>query len=229
MKHSSIILSLAAMSLVSCGKSKDAATTTDSAAHPTASAAASATVAAAPAATSGKYKLESGIVTSSMEMPSMKQSGTTVLYFDKHGAREALETISTMKIAGNAIQMHQLRFNKDGYVYMLDLANKTGVRTKGGSVVGSTNMADVSESLIKEYHIKKEGTETIAGKTCDMISMDDGKSMKGHVSTWNGITMKTDVSVSGMPMKTVVTKIEENSAIPDSKFEVPAGITVKDM
>jgi hypothetical protein len=216
---------LAATLLISCGK-KDEAAKTDSTSI-TGSATATATAPATPSA--GKYKLQSGIVTSSMEMASLKQTGTTVLYFDNYGNREALETISEMKMGGEPIKMHQIRFNKDGYVYDLDLVRKTGIRHKGGSVVGSTNMADVSERMIKEYNIKKEGTTTIAGKECEVISMDDQKTMKGHVATWNGITMKSEVEVSGMPMKSVVTKIEENAKIPDDKFAVPADVKVTDM
>jgi hypothetical protein len=164
-----------------------------------------------------------------MTMPSMKQEGTTVLYFDNYGGREALETMTEMKVAGQSIKMHQLRFNKDGYVYDLDLTAKTGIRRKGGSVVASTDMSSLSEKMMEKYHVKKEGTENIAGKPCDVMSMDDGSGMKGRVASWNGIPMMSDMQVSGMPIKTVVTKLEEGAKIPDSKFEVPADVKVRDM
>ncbi len=222
MKKHIILFSLFSFSLAlgSCSKKQETAAT-DSTANVTTTAAPASTT---QPVTAGKYKLKSAIVTSTMEMPSLKQHSTEVLYFDNYGAQEAKET--TGDIMG--IKMHTLTFSKDGYTYHIDLENKTGTRTKGGVVSADMDYSHLTPKLEAEYNIKKEGTEEVAGKTCDVYSMDS-KMMKGRVSSWQGIPMHMDAAVSGMQMKSTVTSIEENAAIPADKFEVPAGITVKEM
>ncbi len=213
------------VTLSSCGK-KDAATTTTDSSSATKSATASpASATAMPSG--GKYKLKSAIVTSTMEMPTLHETGTTVLYFDNYGQKESLETTAEIKMGDMTIPMHSIKFNQDGFVYDIDLVKKTGRKIQGGAVMPTNDMSAVTPQMAAQYNIKKEGTETVAGRECDVISMNNAKmGMTGRVATWNGIGMKSDMVVSGMPMKMVVTKIEENASIPESKFQVPPDVKI---
>jgi len=213
------------VSLSSCSKKDATATTTDSSSVTKSATATPASATAVPS--SGKYKLKSAIVTSTIEMPSIHESGTTILYFDNYGQKESLETTAEIKMGDMTIPMHSIKFNQDGFVYDIDLVKKTGRKIKGGAVMPTNDMSAVSPQMAAQYNIKKEGTEAVAGKECDVISMNNAKmGMTGRVATWNGIGMKSDMVVSGMPVKMEVTTIEENASIPESKFQVPADVKI---
>ncbi|MGE5848117.1 MAG: hypothetical protein ACM34O_15445, partial [Ignavibacteria bacterium] len=71
-------------------------------------------------------------------------------------------------------------------------------------------------------------TESILGKTCEVFSMNNEKSkLKGTVYNWQGLTLKSEIEMGGIKMKTAATKIEENIPIPSEKFEVPKDIKIQ--
>lgn len=88
----------------------------------------------------------------------------------------------------------------------------------------------------------KVGTETILGKTCDVYESGqkpdgdyvskaaEGAPPPGYSKLWvwseAGIPLKMITEDIGFSSETVVTKIEENVDIPDSRFEVPEGVEV---
>lgn len=89
---------------------------------------------------------------------------------------------------------------------------------------------------------QKIGTETILGKTCDVYESGqkpdgnyaskaaEGTPPPGYSKLWvwreAGIPLKMITEDIGYSSETVVTKIEENVDIPDSRFEVPEGVEV---
>ncbi len=75
--------------------------------------------------------------------------------------------------------------------------------------------------------IKDLGTETIAGKDCKKFSAEFGGSP--IVSwTWNNILIKSVTKMGGADFVIEATKIQDGSV--DSKiFELPAGVTFKEM
>jgi hypothetical protein len=78
--------------------------------------------------------------------------------------------------------------------------------------------------------IKKEGTETLLGKTCDKFSMNYEKmKTKANYSVWKGIALKTEMDMMGMKVNMIATKLEENATIAADKFEVPAGVNIKEI
>ncbi len=214
------LLIATSIALGSCGKKgPEAVPANDSTAQ-----AAASTAPATASPTSGKYKIKSAVVTSSTEMPSLKEHTTETLYFDNYGAREARETVGDV----SGIKIHTLAFTKDGYLYTVNYDQKTCTRMKGMAVSADMDYSHLTDHEIQEYHIQQEGTEQVAGKTCDVYSMNSSM-IKGRVSAWNGIPMHTQTTVSGMQMNSIVTAIDENAAIPESKFEVPEGFTIKDL
>ena len=84
------------------------------------------------------------------------------------------------------------------------------------------------KDIAKEMNIKKVGTQSFLGKTCDKYTIDFKKQqMKGSYLVWNGIALKTEMTVMGMKTTIEATKIEENPTIPADKFEVPKGIKIQ--
>ena len=185
-----------------------------------------------PSQNSGKYKIKSGIVRMNIETSMMKGTTKATLYFDDYGKKESTETMMDMEMMGQKIKVHQLTLIKGEYVINVDLDKKMCTKMKIPSNLDPTkvNFENLTSEMIKEYNIKKEGSETVLGKKCDIYSMFHAQSStKGKVWVWNGISIKSEMNASGINIKTTTTKIEENVQVPASKFEVPSGIKIQEM
>jgi hypothetical protein len=220
--------------LSSCGKKDETTAQNAEATKP----ATEATATTASATTPAKYKMKSGIVTS--EMDNMIGGGKikSVLYFDDYGAKEATETSSETTMMGTTIKTHNIEINRDGYQYKLDLEKKTGTKFKmpnmpsagGTAMFASLSDADLASDMMKEWNVKKEAPITVAGKQCDVYSMDNKqRQMKGTVASYQGIPMKVDQTMAGMKIKSEVVKFEENATVPPGIFDVPADVKVEEV
>jgi len=215
---------LFAIALFSC-KSNDASKTGSSDSTQTSSTDAS----SSKAPDGAKYKLKSAVVTFTSEIMGMKQNITQ--YFDDYGKKEAVYVDATMDLGiGEPMKINSAAINVDGYTYNIDLIKKTGSKVKqsGGGNPSNIDFSKMSEKMMKDMNIKKEGTETVMGKTCDVYSMDS-KGMKGSFCVWNNISLKTTMKAMGMDTKMEATKLEENVSIPAAKFEVPSDVKISDM
>jgi outer membrane lipoprotein-sorting protein len=215
---------LLAFSVIGCNKTEQSEKAAAVAAASNAQGNATGTTTAAP----GKYKVKSGVIHSTLDAAIAGPTKMTT-YFDNYGATEAQETMNEMKIMNQTIKIHNITIMKDGWIYNIDLEKKTGTRHKGSAISANMDYSSLSGEMAEKYHVKKESNETVAGKTCDVFSMDDGKNMKGRVATWQGIPMRVDMQMAGMPMKQTVESIETDVAVPADKFEVPADVKITDI
>ncbi len=172
-----------------------------------------------------KYQLKSGIVIMTSEVMGIKN--TVTMYFDEYGKKES--QITSGEFMG--IKTENMNLTKDGYIYTIDLIKKTGTKMKVfGNNPQNLDFSALTEDIMKEMNLKKEGTETFLGKTCDKYSMNYEKmKMKGYYLVWQNIAVKTDMEISGMKMKLEATKIEENVSVPADKFEVPTDVKIQEM
>ena len=168
--------------------------------------------------TKGKYSVKSGIVEYKIEM--MGMNGTQALYFDNYGNTEA--NLIVLDIMGTKSQT--VTITKDGSVYNFDPEKKTGSKTPvmtGANV----NFENLTDEVIKDWNLKKEGRENILGKECDKFSMDNqAMSMKGYYWIWKGVALKVDATMSTVKMLMEATIFQENVNIPAEKFDIPADI-----
>jgi hypothetical protein len=205
-----------------------------------------------------KYGIKSGVVTSQMEMipqmpagapagMTMGATGEITLYFDDFGARECSEVKTSMEMMGMKMVTTTRNIFKDGWAYSLNMEKKTGTKTHpcGVDDPARIDYAFMSAEFMKKWNMKKEGTEVIAGKTCDKYTFStddiaamspcakratkDKIGMSGSCSVWQNIGLKSEFSISSaMKTKMVATKIDEAAAVPASMFDVPAGFTVEE-
>ena len=170
----------------------------------------------------GKYAIKSGIVEYKTQMMGMDMKQT--LTFDDYGKKEATDV--EMEMMGTKI--HTVTLTKDGFVYTIDMVKKTA--TKNASYQGSNQNIDfenLSEQMVKDMKLKKEGAEEFLGKTCEKISIDYEKmKMKGSYLVYKGIPLMVDTDMGSMKIKLVGEKFTENPEIPAAKFEVPADVKV---
>jgi len=167
----------------------------------------------------GKYAIKSGIVEYKTQMMGMDMKQT--LTFDDFGAKEATD----MEMDMMGVKIHTVTITKDGFIYTLDLEKKTGTKISGKSP--DIDFENLSEEMVKDMNLKKEGTEEYLGKTCEKMSIDYTKmKMKGTFLVYKGIALKSDTDMGTMKMNLIGQKFTENPEIPASKFEVPADIII---
>ena len=173
----------------------------------------------------GKYAIKSGIVEYKTQMMGMDMKQT--LTFDDYGKKETIDLEMDMM----GVKIHTVTITKDGFMYTLDMEKKTG--TKVPSYQGTNQNIDfenLSEEMVKDMNLKKEGTEEYLGKTCEKMSIDYTKmKMKGTFLVYKGVALKSDTDMGTMKMKLVGEKFTENPEIPAEKFEVPADVKITDM
>jgi hypothetical protein len=172
----------------------------------------------------GKYAIKSGIIEFKTQVMGMEVK--QLLTFDDYGKKDAQEMV--MEMMGTSI--HSVTLHKDGFVYTLDLVKKTG--TKSPFYQGSSSEIDfenLSEEMVRDMNLKKEGTEEFLGRTCQKMSIDYKKmQMKGDFLVYKGVALKTDVEMGTLKMKLEAEKFIENPEIPADKFEIPADIIISE-
>jgi hypothetical protein len=151
------------------------------------------------------------------------EQGTEILSWDNWGGRMAISTKATM---GTIAQDKTTLVTVDK-VIALDNAAKTGTAMANPMkdvmlAGGSTD--EMTSRMMSQMGATKQGTDTVLGKTCDKYV-----SATSSTCVWQGIALKTEMTVSGATTTKVATKIEENAAVDPAAFDIPAGMTVQDM
>lgn len=169
----------------------------------------------------GKYGIKSGIIEYKTQMMGMevKQVNT----FDDYGQKQTQEM--AMEMMGTKVNNKTII--KDGFIYNLDLTNKTGTKVPLTSMSQKSDIdfENLTEELMKDMNIKKIGTEVFLGKTCDKMSIDyKDIQMKGTYLVYKGIPLSMDSEIGAMKMKMVADKFVENPNVPADKFDIPADI-----
>ncbi|NTW64369.1 MAG: hypothetical protein HGA46_09915 [Chlorobiaceae bacterium] len=227
MKKNAGILLLSSMLIISgCSGKTDSAKTGSS-------------VAASTSSTPNRYELKSGIV---YYEPTeiMGSKSVETLYFDDYGRREARETISDANIMGMKMHSHKMQITDGDYVISYEIENIVNGKDETSKEATRTNLKEFREMAVmmgqsldpeemkRNFDYREEGTEEVAGVTGKKfsISLDKEKSDKRVYGVlYKNISMKSmmgDIVIKAQ-------KIEENGSVPASKFEVPAGYTIKDV
>lgn len=169
----------------------------------------------------GKYALKSGIVEYTTQV--MGMDAKQLLYFDDYGKMEAQDV--QMEIMGTAI--HTVTINRDGYIYNIDMVKKTGTKVLATPINSvSIDFENLSEQMIKDMNITKEGTEEFLGRICEKLGIDYTKmGLKGTYLVYKGVALLVDTEMGAMKMKLIADKFTENASIPAEKFEIPDNIT----
>ena len=175
-----------------------------------------------------RYLVESGIV--EYEMSGL-QKGTETLYFDKWGWREAKYTNSELSIAGITRKETKLSIMDGDWIYNIDLESRTGTKIKNTLLPqfieaarkkGQT-MTEVGEEMMRNMGGEKSGTDTVAGQPCDVWVV---KQMGSRSCVWNGVTLRTEVTMGGMQVTSNATRFQANAAVPADKITVPGDVKI---
>lgn len=168
------------------------------------------------------YTIKSGIVT--MEMDMMGQAMVQEIYFDDYGAKQ----VTVSNFGGQKMRTLVV----DGSNVMVNDAEKTATRMPMMGQQERVNFSKLDEKTIKKYKVKELGKETVAGKECTKYSVTlfmMGQPQKQTVWVYKGITLKSSSSSDFGDMTQTATKIVENTDVPASMFELPAGVKIQEM
>lgn len=187
-----------------------------------------------------RYEIKSGIV--HYEPQNLMGMGTTTetLYFDDYGRKEAVERVTESSVMGIKTYEHtmQVTDGQTGISYEIKktvngkdetskVATKSDLRAFQEMAQTMAKSLDVNE-LKKNMDYREEGTETIAGVTGQKYSVAMNKEQPN--ARVYGVMYKNIVLKSEMgSISTKAASIEENVAVPASKFEIPAGYTVQEV
>jgi len=173
-----------------------------------------------------RYLVESGIV--EYEMAGM-QKGTETVYFDRWGWREAKHTNSELSIAGISRKENKLAIMEGEWIYNIDLTSRTGTKIKNPMLqqfieaAKGRSLTEVGEEMMRNMGGEKSGTDTVAGQPCDVWVV---KQIGSKSCVWNGVTLRTEVTMGGMQMTSNATRFQANAAVPADKIAIPGDIKI---
>ena len=178
-----------------------------------------------------RYGIKSARVVTETKLPNNMGVSRVTLYFDDHGAVSYSETETKINMKGLPASPKEFNITKGDYFYSWKEGEKTGTKFKPGMIGDLKNMdlEKLGEEMLKEMNIKKGGTESFFGKTCNVTEMDSETMGKGKILTWKNITMLSDMTTMGMKVRSEVKELQENPAIDRGKFELPAGVVFKEL
>ncbi len=161
------------------------------------------------------YKVESGhfVYKTTMDM-------TIETWFDDYGNKQ--KSISTLEMFGEKSITVSIIIDKFKYDYTEGA--KEGTKMSYYAAPAS-DYSDVSKEDIEKYGIKKLGKETIAGKECDVVSIESP--MASKVWIWEGIPMKTITKLGKEDFVMEITSIELTD-VDANLFELPEGVSFKE-
>lgn len=165
-----------------------------------------------------------------MDMQGMKSTTISKQWIDLKNDRVAMETQTETDMMGQKTKESSLIIDNDGWSYIINLATKTGVKMKSDENEDDPmeNIKPDDDETFREM-IEKEGgkiigNENFLGKNCIVVEMtSEGKTMK--MWYYKGIPLKMTSKTYTME----ATKFEEAVSIPNSKFEIPKGITISEI
>lgn len=173
-----------------------------------------------------KYKIPKCKIVYVMEFMGMSFDATS--YFKDYGANQSV--ITNMDIMGQKTTQQVL--TTPTHVYTLNKEKKTGtkmsIEKQAPDDLKNLDYDNITPELQKKYNIKNTGTETIAGKSCKVFSIEqDGAESKFWV--WNNIPVKYEISQSGMKIVMTAKSIDTNPIFPSGIFDVPTDYSVTDL
>ncbi len=174
------------------------------------------------------YGIEKAKVKYSTDL--MGVQSESVLYFKDYGNLK----ITDSKAAYMGHESHSRQFTKDGYLYILDMNNKSGSKMPppqaSDSVLNIENIDfdNIPQKIRTKYEINKTGTENILGKECTIYSMKIRNTAHRVISVWKNIPMRIEFIDEGIHIKTEAVELQESPDLPDSMFEVPSNFEIKE-
>jgi uncharacterized protein YcfL len=221
MKYFFLLLLVVSMLFVSCGSSNEQATVDTNWMDTLKEIPADQILVAAD---SQKIGFKSGIVVYTSSTMGITQE--VIFWFNNFGTKTRTEIKSEML----GQKVHQLSFVLDTLIYNIDMIAKEGTwNILKSDSSDNLNFRHITAADKEKYQIEELPKETILGKECKVIKMQqvsEGQSIDMTVWVWDGIPLKTVSRISGLEVLMEAKEVKVNLIFPDNVFEIPKGVTV---
>ncbi|MEA4885573.1 MAG: hypothetical protein VB063_02620 [Bacteroides graminisolvens] len=173
-----------------------------------------------------KYEMKSAIIKKKTEFSGQVLESTT--FIDDYGKKEATEIIFKNGMSPG-VDKSMMTIMDSTSVITVDMdtkvANRVNLPTK------PINYLQISDEIRDQYKLKEAGEEAIGDKTCKIYTLEIsqmGQTLQLKVWVWKGIALKSETSAGGTLLATeTTTDIQENAAVLQDKFSLPAGVTIQ--
>lgn len=167
------------------------------------------------------------------------EKGKETLYIKDYGRYQAKHHTSTMAMMGTTQQTDTLQITDPDWVTTYDLVEKKGGKTTNPNKIYKQEYSKLSAEEKKNFekNVKelgnnmagqfggsvKQNSSKILGYDCDVTTVAGISTVYSIHGT--GLPLRAEASVMGMKNVIAANKIDTSSAIPDSAFAPPAGIS----
>lgn len=168
------------------------------------------------------------------------QKGTETLYIRDSGNERVKITSSKGKMMFVETSTNTVEITTRDSIIQIDMDKKTGIKTtnpqkfmkqeidklsKKERAIVMKNLEQLGMSMAAHMggQVKKNGGKHL-GYTCDLVTVMGSTSCQ---MSGTPILLKSDMSMMGVKMSTVASRIDKNKSIPASVFNVPNDVTVK--
>lgn len=174
-----------------------------------------------------QFQVKSGVVEYAL---SGMRSGTEVLYWDDWGERQSRCTKASISMMGMTQTSDDCVISLPDVVYTIDMKTKTAMKSNNPGKAFADGLSDeeleeFGRRMNESMGMKKVGTDTVAGHSCDLWRADQ---MQTETCTHKGIPLRTMTKTMGTAMTITATKVDLDADVDDSRFTLPADVTVQE-
>jgi hypothetical protein len=175
---------------------------------------------------SHKYEVEKGIITFESYNDLMDETNVYKVFFTDYGAREVKYEYSPEGV------LEEITMQKgDGWFYQVSIKYGGATKSKSTYATGTEMQftTDWSASQIEEYNYKLLNDTTVCGRSCKMYSYETSSTLSAIAAGYKGITLYFKVMSRSQFSFDVINRavsFQENAAVNDTVWKLPANITI---
>ncbi|MGB3007946.1 MAG: hypothetical protein WBC06_15635 [Chitinophagaceae bacterium] len=179
----------------------------------------------------GRFGIKSAKVVTRTTLPNNMGYTVSTMYFVDHGKTSLTEVVTNLKMQGAKSTPKKYTLHKDFDMYSWEEGEKSGKKVNFSHAKDLSNMdfEKMPVDVLEEMKVKKGGTETFLGRTCDVLEMNSEVTGKGKLLTWKNIPMFSDMLTMGMKVVAEVTELIENPELEPAIFQLPEGVEFKEI
>jgi hypothetical protein len=181
------------------------------------------------------FELDSGIIeyvhsNNNPQMPDgVTSKGKQTLYFKNSGRLQARQAeIETIYEGGKELIRGLVLVDLDqNTAHIINEDKNIGWKSTANKLVEipSNNPGDMiifTDEIKKNFEMKKNGTDKVLGRTCDVW---ESFKFKSKLCIWKGILLKSEEEF----FSTIAVDIQENVPVPEDVFTVPEDVKIEDV
>ena len=141
--------------------------------------------------------------------------GKKRVLIDDYGNRELEEINIVEKSGGTVSKFHRMHYLYKNISYIVDFNQKAIYRKEGymGATFGINKFKETMDESLKAMHLKKVGTDTVAGVECDVWQIDTDTKF----CYYKGLPLRTQMNGE----VEVATKVELDTSLSKEDFKLP--------